>query len=136
MPSICFQPGPAAMPVFALWYLHSAEGRRLVEGWELRLLLAGAGVLFAYVVFRCRRPSHPQPARRTVFNLIFGAIAALALWLALDLWRGERFLFEVWAVFPPQEENEIKGTLLFATGLIGWTFAIAELLRRRRGGKA
>ena len=38
------------MTLFALWYTHTAEGRRLLEGRKLRLLLVAVGVVAAYAL--------------------------------------------------------------------------------------
>jgi hypothetical protein len=121
------------MELFALWYTHSPEGRRVVEGWEQRALLAAAGVLAAYVLLRLRssRPESVRAgsARTVVLRFAAAGIVAAGLWLAVDLVRGEDFLGALWAALPPHE-NAVKGLLLVGCGWAGWSIALSELFRR------
>ena len=45
------------MSILALWYYHTPEGRRFLAGLEIRLILAAAGLLTAYVLLRTRQRS-------------------------------------------------------------------------------
>ena len=44
------------MTLLALWYYHSAEGRRFLEGREIRMMLVAVGVAAAYMLLR----THPR----------------------------------------------------------------------------
>ena len=127
------------MGLFALWYLHSPEGQRIVAGWEQRALLAAVGMLAAYVLLRLRS-SQGQSVRAwsawgTALRLTAGAVVSAGLWLAVDLLRCEDFLGELWAALPPQHENAVKALFLVVCGWAGWSIALSELFRRFAGGR-
>jgi hypothetical protein len=122
------------MGLFALWYMHSPEGQHIVQGMELRALLAGAGVLAAYVVLRLW-PSQGQSVRAwltwgAVLRLAAGGLTAAGLWLAVDLLRGEAYLYELCAALPSLNENATRWLVLVGCGWAGWAVALSELFRR------
>jgi len=97
-------------------------------------MLAAAGVIAAYVLFRLRSS---QRGRNQVgsnwgaaLRLTAGGIASAGLWFAVDQLRGENFLGALWAALPPQHENAVKGLLLVGCGWAGWSLAISESVRR------
>jgi hypothetical protein len=122
------------MGLFAIWYSHSAEGREIVAAWEQRALLAGVGVLAAYVLLRLRSsPGQSGRARsgwRIALRLIAGGVTAAGLWLGVDLLRGDSFLFQLWEALPPQNENVVRALVLVGCGWAAWSVGFSELFRR------
>jgi len=119
------------MTLFALWYYHSDEGRRFLEGRDLRMMLVAVGVVAAYVLLRTRPRFSPEESRwRTVARVITGATVAVALWLGVDWVRGEVWIFQLARSLPELHENGIKYSLLIFAGWLGWSTVIFEGLRR------
>jgi hypothetical protein len=119
------------MTLMALWYYHSPEGRRLLEGRDIRMMLVAAGVVAAFILLRTRaRFSHEESRWRTVARMFTGATLATALWLGVDWLRGEDWIFQLLAALPELYENGIRYSLLIMAGWLGWSIAIFEGLRR------
>jgi hypothetical protein len=119
------------MTLLALWYYHSAEGRRFLEGRDIRMMLVAAGVVAAYILLRTRpRFSHEESRWWTVARMLTSAVIAGALWLGVDLVRGEDWIFQLLGSLPELYENGIRYSLLIMSGWLGWSIAIFEGLRR------
>jgi hypothetical protein len=117
--------------LLALWYYHSAEGRYFLEGRDLRMMLVAAGVVAAYMLLRTRPQfSHEESRWRTVARMLTSAVFAVALWLGVDLVRGEDWIFQLLGALPELHENGIRYSLLIMAGWLGWSIAIFERLRR------
>ena len=110
------------MTLLALWYYHSAEGRRFLEGRDIRLMLVAAGVVAAYILLRTRpRFSHEQSRWWTVARMLTSAVIAAALWLGVDLVRGEDWISQLLGSLPELHENGIRYSLLIMAGWLGWS---------------
>jgi hypothetical protein len=119
------------MTLLALWYHHSEEGRRFLEGRDIRMMLVAAGVVAGYVLLRTRpRFSHEESRWWTVARLVTSAAVAAALWLGVDWVRGEDWVFQLVEASPELHENGIRYSLLIMAGWLGWSIAIFEGLRR------
>jgi hypothetical protein len=119
------------MTLLGLWYYHSPEGLQFLESRQIRAILAAAGILAAYVLLRTRRRfSHNESRSWTVGRILMGASVATAIWLAVDWFRGEDWIFQLLRALPKLEENAIRYSLLIVAGWLGWSIAIFEGLRR------
>src|SRR5262245_10863279 len=119
------------MMLLALWYRHSPEGQRFLEGRDLRVMLVATGVVAAYVLLRTRaRFSHEESRWWTIARMVTGSAVATALWLGVDWVRGEDWIFQLLATLPGLHENGIRYSLLIMAGWLGWSIAIFEGLRR------
>lgn len=117
--------------LLALWYSHTAEGRRFLEGRELRMTLVIAGVFATYLLLRTRpRFLHEESRWRTVARALTGAAIAAALWWGVDLVRGEDWIFQLLGALPELHENGIRYSLLIFAGWLAWSIGIFEGLRR------
>jgi hypothetical protein len=119
------------MTLLALWYYHSPEGQRFLEGRDIRMMLVAAGVVAAYILLRTRpRFSNEESRWWTVARMLTSAVVAAALWLGVDLVRGEDWIFQLLGSLPELHENGIRYSLLIMAGWLGWSIAIFEGLRR------
>jgi hypothetical protein len=117
--------------LLAVWYYHSPEGQRFLQGRDIRMMLVAAGVVAAYVLLRTRpRFSHEESRWRSVARMLTGATVATALWLGVDWVRGEDWIFQLLGALPELHENGIRYSLLIMAGWLGWSIAIFEGLRR------
>lgn len=117
--------------LLAVWYYHSEEGRRFLEGRDLRVILVSAGVVFACALLRTRPQfSHEVSWWQTIARALAGAIIAAALWFGVDWVRGENWIIELLKALPELHENGIKYSLLLLAGWFGWSITIFEGLRR------
>jgi glucose-6-phosphate-specific signal transduction histidine kinase len=124
--------GGVAMTLMAFWYYHSPEGRRFLEGRDIRMMmLVAAGLVAAFTLLRTRARFSPEESRwRTVARMFTGATLATAVWLGVDWIRGEDWIFQLLAALPELHENGIRYSLLIMAGWLGWSIAIFEVLRR------
>ena len=119
------------MTLLAIWYHHTPEGQRFLEGRDIRMVLVAAGIVAAYILWRSRpRLSHEEPRWWTVARRLTGVTVATALWLGVDWVRGEDWIFQLLVALPEFHENGIRYSLLIAAGWLGWSIAIMEGLRR------
>jgi hypothetical protein len=117
--------------LLALWYYHSAEGRRFLEGRDLRMTLVAAAVVAAYFLLRTRpRFTHEESGWWTVARVLTSAVVAAAIWLGVDLVRGEDWIYQLVGSLPELHENGIRYSLLIGAGWLGLSIAIFESLRR------
>lgn len=119
------------MMLFALWYYHSPEGRRFLEGREIRLALMATGIIAAYFLLRNRPPfSHTESRRSAIARMIMAVAAATLLWLCMDWIRGENWIIQLATALPQLDENVIRYSVLFFIGWLAWSIAIFEGMRR------
>src|SRR5438876_52740 len=118
------------MSILALWYYHSPEGQRFLQARDIRVMLAAAGILTAYILLRTRQQfSHQESRWWTVGRLITGGTISTALWLGADWVRGENWISQLLAALPELHENGIRYSLLIIAGWLGWSIALFEGLR-------
>jgi hypothetical protein len=119
---------------FGLTYRIDPEYRKVIEAWEIRALLAGTGVLAAYVLLRLRGSRRRRARRGGATTATWNVWAARSvcaglaagLWLAVDLLRHENFLGELLSTPPLKYENALKAWVLAGCGWLGWSLALGE----------
>lgn len=122
------------MSILAMWYQTSREGQQFLAARDLRVAVAAVGVLAAYILLRTRRPSQPGSWWWTVGRWVVAAAVAAALWMGIDVARGEDWLVQLREIVPQLNENGIRYLVLIAAGWLGWTVALSEGWRRMAGG--
>jgi hypothetical protein len=119
------------MTLLALWYYHSPEGLRFLEGRDIRMMLVLVGVIAAYVLLRTRPHfSHDESRWWTVARIFAGMTVASAIWLGVDWVRGEEWIFQLFYALPKSHEYAIRYSLLIAAGWLGLSITTYEWLRR------
>lgn len=118
------------MSILAMWYYTSRGGQQFLAARDLRVAVAAVGVLTAYILLRIRRRSQPGSWWWTVGRWVVAAALAAALWMGIDLVRGEDWLVQLREIVPELNENGIRYLVLIAAGWLGWTVALSEGLRR------
>jgi hypothetical protein len=118
------------MSLLAIWYYHSPEGLRFIEARDIRMMLAAAGVLAAYIMMRIRpRHSHQETRWWKFVRFFTGATVASLLWLGVDWVRGEDWILQLIEALPDLHENGIRYSLVILAGWFGWSIAVFEALR-------
>ncbi|MBM3979923.1 MAG: hypothetical protein FJ304_06500 [Planctomycetes bacterium] len=119
------------MSLLAVWYSHSEDGRRFVEGRDLRMLLVVAGIAAAYALVRTRqRFSHVESWWPSAARALTGASLATALWFAVDWVRGEGWVPQVLGALLNGDEGAVAYAMVIVAGWLGWSITILEVLRR------
>jgi peptidoglycan biosynthesis protein MviN/MurJ (putative lipid II flippase) len=119
------------MSILALWYYHSPEGLRFLEAREIRVILAAAGILAAYILLRTRHRFSPRQSWSwTVGRCIMAGAIATALWFGVDWLRDEDWIFQLLGALPGLHENGVRYLVLITAGWLGWSIALFEGLRR------
>jgi hypothetical protein len=95
------------MTLLALWYYHSPEGRRFLEGRDIRMILVVAGGIAAYALLRTRpRFSLEESRWRTIARVFAGATVSATLWLGVDWVRGEDWILQLLGPFLNYRKTE------------------------------
>jgi len=109
------------------------ELQPIVYAWELRVLLAGGGMVAAFVILYLRSSSsgansNVASSRKSLaLRLFLGCLASAVLWIAVDLIRGEEFFLSVWAEMLPLDYGLSKAQIVIIFGWLGWTLTFSQL---------
>lgn len=115
--------------MLAMYYYHSPEGQRFLQGRDIRIVLAAVGIVAAYVLIRTRRRLPSESRIWAIYRYLNAATIAAVLWLSVDWFRREDWIYQLLIIFPEFYENGIRYSILIFAGWLGWTIAFSECFR-------